>query len=99
MARKKKTEKQPDSLVNHPLVRHAIEALNATLVDPDSDEAVDSPFDQPKVEAQQEGSKETAGSHQEGVRDANTGRENLLRQYGALSDGDATINTGRARRR
>lgn len=99
MPKKKKAEQQPEPLVDHPLVRHAIKVLNATPVEPDSDEAVESPFAEPKAKAQQEAGKETAGSQQEGVREANAGRESLLRQYGALGDGDATINTGGARRR
>jgi hypothetical protein len=99
MPRKKKAEQEADSLVNHPLVRHAIKVLNATPIEPDSKEAVESPFAQPKDEAQQDTGKETAGSQQESAQVANAGRENLLRQFGALADGDATINTGRASRR
>ena len=99
MPGKKKTEQQPDSLVDHPLLKRAIKVLKATVVDPNSDEAVNSPFAEPNVEAQQEAGKETVGSQQKGVRDANADRESLLRQFGTLADGDVTINTGRARRR
>lgn len=99
MPRKKKTEQQPDSLVNHTPVRHALKVLNATPLEPDSGEAVESPFAEPKVESPQAPGKEKPVSQQDNVPEASTSRDNLRRQCGALADGDTTITSSQARRR
>jgi hypothetical protein len=88
LPKKKPADNTPEPLVNHPLVRHAIKVLNATPVEPNSDEAVDSPFAQPEAKAEQVTDKEAGNSGQENTQPTTDNREELLRQYGAHADGD-----------
>ena len=99
LPKKKPAESTPGPLVKHPLVRHAIDVLNATVVEPDSAEALNSPFAQAEVKAEQVTDQEAGGVEQEPARTTTDNREELLRQYGAHADGDVTISTGQKRRR
>ena len=98
LPRKKPAESTPQPLVNHPLVRHAVKVFNATVVEPDSDEALQSPFVQPEVKTEQVTDKEAGNSGQENTQPMTGNREELLRQFCALDDA-LTISQGRKTRR
>jgi hypothetical protein len=99
MLRKKKSAQPPESLLDHPFVQKAIKAFHATVVEPGSQDAIQSPFAEPEVESDASVRNETADEMPASVNKMTTNREELLRQYGALSDGDASIAVGRCRRR